>query len=122
MPLEIGIFVISEDQLGEHWVETRTIEPGGFSHIPNKNFHDDSSEVYVVQCREDDELSSIHKLTHVVIDYNGHPPYVLFDRNKTENRPKLLKRGEERDLRIRQEVPSHGKTTLTYARFHLTHR
>lgn len=125
MPLEIEIFLISEDLQAETKVEIDpplSLQPGEFYHIPNINFHDDSHEVYAIKCKDNDKMTTIHKLTHVV-DFEGiNAPMVLFDRSNTENRAIVIEKGQERDLRIRQEFREGKKTSIRHARFHLTHK
>lgn len=95
------------------------LNPGESMHILNVDF-EGKDEIWIVQCKIDDSLSTVHKIIPEQIYPNVLNPHVAeFDKSKSENRAKVIRRGQEWDLYVRQRTQEPHR--FTHGRYHFKH-
>lgn len=117
MPLEIFVF---EKGIVEA-VDYDVVLPGQKRHVVSTPFGQ-PDKIYEIFCRADDALSTLHVIfPKLIYGEKGHQK-ALFSHLETENRAKIIRRGEELDLKVRQRVESFGRRKFIEATLRLTHR
>lgn len=95
------------------------LNPGQSMHVLNVDSQG-RDVIWIIKCKEDDTMTTIHKIFPVGIYPNVLNPHIAeYDRSESENRAIIIRRGQQKDLYVRQrtETPHH----FIHGRYHLKH-
>lgn len=126
MPLEIYIRQYDEDPNKPEeakWRRIRTVYPADEVQIPNFT-EEGKMELWRVQVKPNDTLSTAHKIfPHELVFKANEPAQVEYDPKESENRPIVIKKGEEREIFARWVLRrGNEKRVEEVVRFLLRHK
>lgn len=76
--------------------------------------------IWVVKCRKDDTMSTIHKIYPITIWPSALNPHVAeYDKSESENRAIVIRKGQEQDLYVRQRTETPH--SFIHGRYHFKH-